>query len=397
MIYALIVFAIANIAFEVSQVFYNAMLPTIAPRDRLGRLSGWGWGLGYAGGLSCLMIALFAFVQGNPPLLGLQESSAEHVRIVGPMVAIWFAVFCIPLFLFVPDMPSAGVRPGVAAREGIATLISTVKRVRDYRDVAWFLLARVFYVDGMNTMFAFGGIYAVGTFDMTIAEVIQFGLALNVTAGLGAAGFAWLDDRMGAKRTIAIALTGLIALGIPLLLVDSKLWFWIVGVPSRRDVRPVCVFWSGDFVYGPAGPRAGRGRTGLSAGGHGDYHGLPRRRSVHPSVEGARAGLIADQCRKWRMPVNTIASPASSAALMTSSSRIDPPGWITAVAPASAADSRPSAKGKNASDATTEPLTSGSDAPAASAASSDLRAAIRDESTRLIWPAPMPTVAPSLA
>ena len=237
-IYALIVFAIANIAFEVSQVFYNAMLPTIAPRDRLGRLSGWGWGLGYAGGLSCLMVALFAFVQGNPPLLGLQESSAEHVRVVGPMVAIWFAVFCIPLFLFVPDMPSAGVRPGVAAREGIATLISTVKRVRDYRDVAWFLLARVFYVDGMNTMFAFGGIYAVGTFDMTIAEVIQFGLALNVTAGLGAAGFAWLDARMGAKRTIAIALTGLIALGIPLLLVDSKLWFWIVGVPLGFFMGP---------------------------------------------------------------------------------------------------------------------------------------------------------------
>lgn len=237
-IYALVMFAIANIAFEISQVFYNAMLPTIASRDRMGRLSGWGWGLGYAGGLCCLVIALFAFVQGNPPMLGLDKSSAEHVRVIGPMVAIWFAVFCIPLFLFVPDAPSAGLRPAVAAREGIATLIATLKRVRDYRQVAWFLLARVFYVDGMNTMFAFGGIYAAGTFGMTVAEVIQFGIALNISAGLGAVGFAWLDDRMGAKKTIAIALTGLIALGIPLLLVDSKMWFWIVGVPLGIFMGP---------------------------------------------------------------------------------------------------------------------------------------------------------------
>ena len=237
-LYALIVFAIANIAFEISQVFYNAMLPTITPKERLGRLSGWGWGLGYAGGLSCLVISLFAFVQGDPPLLGLDKASAEHVRVIGPMVAIWFAVFCIPLFLFVPEAPLAGLRPAVAAREGIATLIATLKRVRDYRQVAWFLLARVFYVDGMNTMFAFGGIYAAGTFGMTIVEIIQFGIALNISAGLGAAGFAWLDDRMGAKKTIAIALTGLIALGIALLLVETKMWFWIIGVPLGLFMGP---------------------------------------------------------------------------------------------------------------------------------------------------------------
>lgn len=237
-IYALAVFAVANIAFEISQVFYNAMLPTIVVKERMGRLSGWGWGLGYAGGLSCLVIALFAFVQGNPPLLGLDKTTAEHVRVVGPMVAVWFAVFCIPLFLFVPDAPPSGLRPAAAAREGIATLVATLKRVRDYRRVAWFLLARIFYVDGMNTMFAFGGIYAAGTFGMTVAEVIQFGIALNITAGLGAAGFAWVDDRMGARKTIAIALTGLIALGIPLLLVESKMWFWLVGVPLGFFMGP---------------------------------------------------------------------------------------------------------------------------------------------------------------
>jgi len=237
-IYALVCFAVANTAFEVGQVFYNAMLPTLGPRERMGRLSGWGWGLGYGGGLTCLVIALFAFVQGDPPLLGLDKTSAEHVRVIGPMVAIWFAVFCVPLFLFVPDAPASGLRPLAAARDGIATLVATLKSVRQYREVAWFLLARVFYVDGMNTMFAFGGIYAAGTFGMTVAEVIQFGIALNITAGLGAAGFAWIDDRIGAKKTVLIALCGLIAFGIPLLLVETKMWFWIVGVPLGIFMGP---------------------------------------------------------------------------------------------------------------------------------------------------------------
>lgn len=237
-VYALVCFALANIAFEIGQVFYNAMLPTIVPMERMGRLSGWGWGLGYAGGLSCLVVALFAFVQGNPPVFGLDRDTAEHVRVVGPMVAIWFAVFCIPLFLFVPDAPRSGLPPRTAAREGVTTLVATLKSVRRYREVAWFLLARVFYVDGMNTMFAFGGIYAAGTFGMTVAEVIQFGIALNITAGLGAAAFAWIDDRIGAKKTILIALCGLIAFGIPLLLVESKMWFWIVGLPLGIFMGP---------------------------------------------------------------------------------------------------------------------------------------------------------------
>ena len=122
------------------------------------------------------------------------------------------------------------------------------------------------------------------------------------------------------------------------------------------------------------------------------------RRELRARGSGSRARRHAvRQCRKWRTPVNTMASPALSAAAITSSSRCDPPGWITAVAPASMATSNPSAKGKKASEATTEPRVSGSGSPAAVAASCALRAAIAAESTRLICPAPMPTVARPLA
>ena len=229
-IYALVVFSIANISFEVSQVFYNAMLPTIVLNDKIGQLSGWGWGLGYIGGLACLVLLLTVFVQAKPPPLGLDTGQSEHVRIIGPVVALWFALFCLPLFVFVTDVPSRGVRPLQAARKGINTLISTIRKVRSYRNIAWFLCARLYYVDGMNTMFAFGAVYARGTFEMSLEEVIMFAIAMNVTAGIGAASFGWIDDYLGSKKTIAIALGGLICLGIPLLLVETKLWFWVFGL-----------------------------------------------------------------------------------------------------------------------------------------------------------------------
>ncbi len=236
--YSLACFVIGNIAFEIGQVFYNAMLPSLVPTEKIGRYSGWAWGLGYAGGLTCLILALFVFVQGNPPPLGLDKENAEHVRVVGPLVAIWFAIFCLPLFLYTPDGDRSAQSAASIALVGIRNLISTIRSIRNYRNVAWFLLARVFYVDGMNTMFAFGGIYAAGTFGMSVSEVIQFGIVLNVAAGLGAAGFAWLDDRIGAKNTIVIALCGLIGFGVPLLLVESKMWFWIVGLPLGVFMGP---------------------------------------------------------------------------------------------------------------------------------------------------------------
>lgn len=237
-LWALVVFAIANTAFELATVFYNAMLPDLAPPDRIGRLSGWGWGLGYFGGLACLVVALFAFVQTETPLFGLDKGAAEHIRAVAPMVAVWFAVFAIPLFVFTPDARATGVGLGRAVADGVRTLIDTFRRIGEHRNIARFLIARLLFVDGMNTMFAFGGIYAAGTFGMDLAEIIQFGIALNITAGLGAFAFAWVDDWIGAKPTIVIALIGLIVFGIPLLVVESKTLFWLFAVPLGIFMGP---------------------------------------------------------------------------------------------------------------------------------------------------------------
>jgi UMF1 family MFS transporter len=225
----LVIAALANLAFEIAGVFYNAMLPEIVSREYLGRLSGWAWAMGYAGGLACLILVLYGFVQAEPPPFGLDESQAEDVRISGPLVGLWLAVFSVPLFLFTPDRQSAGLPIAEAVRRGLAQLSRTFTHLRRYRTIAHFLIARMIYTDGLNTLFAFGGIYAAGTFGMPMAEVIKFGILLNVTAGLGALCFGWVDDWLGAKRTIIIALVGLFACGTAAVLVTEPLHFWIAG------------------------------------------------------------------------------------------------------------------------------------------------------------------------
>ena len=184
------------------------------------------------------MLLLTVFIQADPPPFGLDKEHAEHVRVTGPLVGAWFSVFCLPLFFLVPDSPSRNVSRMRAAQEGVANLIMTIRMIRNSHNIAWFLCARLFYVDGMNTMFAFGAIYAIGTFGMSTEEVIIFAIAMNVAAGIGAASFGWIDDYLGSKRTVVISVTGLICLGIPLLLVETKLWFWVVGLPLGLFMGP---------------------------------------------------------------------------------------------------------------------------------------------------------------
>ena len=235
---ALILAGLANAAFELGQVFYNAMLPEVAPPRLLGRVSGWAWAAGYAGGLVCLAICLVVFALPEVPPFGLDKASFEHVRATGPFVALWFAVFCLPMFLLTPDRARSGLPMGQALRRGLGQLLRTFKEVRRYGNIARFLIARMLYIDGLNTLFAFGGIYAAGSFGMGFQEILVFGILLNVTSGLGAAGFAWVDDWLGSKPTIIIAVAALTVLGGAILLVETKTWFMILGAALGIFIGP---------------------------------------------------------------------------------------------------------------------------------------------------------------
>lgn len=236
---ALILIFISTVGSECAIIFYNAMLPNLVSDKKMGRWSGWAWGLGYAGGLVCLVVALFVFVQVDQPPFGLDTAAAEHVRATFVLVAVWYLIFSLPLFLKTPDEPRTGIGIKKAVKNGWNQLKESIRHIRAYKDIMRFLIARMIFIDGLATVFAFGGIYAAGTFDMNETDVLIFGIGLNLTAGLGAALFAWIDDYLGSRQTILISLVGLIVTTSAVLLVTSSMWFWAFGLTLGIFVGPV--------------------------------------------------------------------------------------------------------------------------------------------------------------
>lgn len=230
--------ALASIGAELACIFYNAMLPRLAPPGRIGRWSGWGWSLGYLGGLLCLLLVYQGFVRTGA-WFDLDRGEAQHLRLTFPLVGAWLLLFALPLALFTPDAPSSGLRPRAALREGLSQLRTTVREVRRYRHLVRFLVARMLYIDGLATLMAFTGVYAAGTIGLDAEQVLVFAIAVNVMAGLGALGFSWLDDRIGGKRTTQWALLGLIVPAAAILLVPTRAAFWAGGLALGLFVGPV--------------------------------------------------------------------------------------------------------------------------------------------------------------
>ncbi|RNC79337.1 MAG: MFS transporter [Balneola sp.] len=221
---------ISTIAAELVYIFYNAMLPDLVHPSKIGRWSGWGWGMGYAGGLACLLVALYVFIETDGLWLGLNVEEAEPVRATFILTAAWYALFSLPLFLRTPDAPSKNKPINVAVKDGVKQLKSSLKEVKKYKHIVRFLIARMFYNDAIVTIYAMGGIYAVGSFGMEQSEILIFGVGLNITAGLGAALFAWLDDKSGSKFTILVSLVGVAVPIIAVLFTKSSMWFIIWGL-----------------------------------------------------------------------------------------------------------------------------------------------------------------------
>jgi UMF1 family MFS transporter len=169
----------------------------------------------------------------------LSREGAEHVRAVPVIAGLWILLFCLPLFLLTPDRArERGTSMGQAIGQGVTALKDTITHLRAYKTVARFLLARMLYTDGLNTLFAFGGIYAAGTFGMAQEEVLIFGATLNVTAGLGAVFFAFLDDRWGPKRVIIISLGAITMISAAMLFVQDKAMFWGLGLALGAFLGP---------------------------------------------------------------------------------------------------------------------------------------------------------------
>ena len=224
---ALGVFVVANVAFELGLVFYNAFLPAVAAPERIGRVSGYGWGLGYVGGLLALVAALVVFVPETPPF-GIPTAGGFNLRATNLLVAGWFLLFSIPAFVWLRDESAAAGRLDVG--RAFRDLAATVRHLRRYRQVGLFLLARLFYNDGLVTIFAFGGIYAVGTFGFGFEDLVTFGIVINVGAGLGALAFGFVDDRIGGKATVGLSVAALAAATLLAAVAQTRTAFWAAAV-----------------------------------------------------------------------------------------------------------------------------------------------------------------------
>ena len=247
-VFALTAFIIGNVGFEMGGVFCNAFLPEITTKKNIGRVSGYGWSFGYVGGLIALAIALLLFVNPDIPIFNLDKSTHEHIRATNIMVAIWFAIFSIPTFLFVNQekRPKQKIKPMII--ESINQVRNTFRNIRQYKEMTKFLIARLIYNDGLITVFAFGGIYASGTFGFSFQDILIFGIVLNVAAGFGAFLMGFLDDMIGGKTTIQISNVGLIVaciiavstpdrdlfnITLPIIgsmLITGKSMFWLSGI-----------------------------------------------------------------------------------------------------------------------------------------------------------------------
>jgi len=228
---AVLFFVIANSAFDIGGVFYNSFLPVVAPPEKMGAVSGIGWGIGYMAGLVSMCIALFGFIgfgETVDPWFSLPTEDGFNYRAPLFLVAAWFAVFSIPMFLFVKD--EEPTREGVGVREALAELRSTFREVQRFKETAKFLLARLVFNDGLVTIFTMSSIYLGAVFGMELGEIMMVGIAINLLAGLSAFGFGFVDDKIGGKRTILISV---VALGVAVTiaaLAPTKSWFWVSAV-----------------------------------------------------------------------------------------------------------------------------------------------------------------------
>jgi UMF1 family MFS transporter len=225
---ALSIFIVANTAYELGIVFYNAYLPEIAPPDKIGRISGYGWGIGYVGGIICLTLALL-IMSPNTPLSTIGSYFNFDFRYTNLLVASWFFIFSLPFFLTAPQNKKClkNHRPKIPLKIKIS---QTIADLRKYPEVLKLLAAHLIYNDGLVTIFAFGGIYAAGTFGMSYSEVILFGIVLNIAAGIGALLFGMVDDLVGGKKTILASIIALfIATGLAVV-APNKTIFWIAGI-----------------------------------------------------------------------------------------------------------------------------------------------------------------------
>lgn len=242
-----LLFITVSVAFSFSEVFHNSMLPTVAPHERIGFLSGLALALANAGALIILCFLLFAFMLPGhvdwsfipeKALFGLDVSQHENSRISAPMTAIWLFVFTLPLLFFTPDIkPKGRVDKRKAIADGVRRVVKTVRQIKHYRNVATYLIARMFFNDGQTAVLIFGGVYAAGVFRWDALTLTIYGIVLSIFAVGGGFFGGWLDDTFGSKKAILISIGGTsIGIVLAVSMTPTEMLFFLPYDPASPPI-----------------------------------------------------------------------------------------------------------------------------------------------------------------
>lgn len=254
----MLLFAVGLIGMEFATIFTNSMLPDLGPKKEIGRISGNGWAFGYVGGLLALVIMLLLFAeQGNgktliglDPLFGLDSSAREGTRFVGPLTAIWYAVFMIPFFLWVRD-PKHQAVSALKVSYALQELKQTIRGLPARPSLFAYLGSSMFYRDALNGIYTFGGIYAAGVLNWSIVDTGIFGILAIVTGAI----FAWIggraDQTYGPKPVITLCISILTVAAILVVFVSRESVFGFAVAETSR--LPDIAFYVLGAMIGAAG------------------------------------------------------------------------------------------------------------------------------------------------
>jgi UMF1 family MFS transporter len=242
---AVLFVVLSNFCFGTGENLIAAFLPELAHDDALGRVSGWGWGLGYIGGLVSLgaCLAYVSWAQGQG------QTAAQFVPVCVLITAVLFAVASAPTFLYLKErsQPQLATGPGGAW----ARFARTFREAGRYRDLLRFLACTVCYQAGISAVISLAAIYADQVMGFTTQDTLLLIFIVNITASLGAVAFGWLQDRIGHRPTLALTLLGWLAMVGMIWLASGPALFW-----AAANIAGLCM---------GASQSAGRAIVGLLA------------------------------------------------------------------------------------------------------------------------------------
>lgn len=252
-------FGIGMIGMEFATIFTNSMLPDLGTKEEIGRISGNGWAFGYLGGLIALVLMLVLFAEdaetgktliGIDPVLGLNAAEREGTRFVGPLTALWYAVFMIPFFVFVRD-PKPVARPDGAVGEALSGLRRTLRNLPRTPSLFAYLTSSMFYRDALNGMYVFGGIYASGVLDWSVVFIGVFGIVAIIAGAIFAVIGGRMDARFGPKPVISVSILVLTFVAVSIVFVSRDA---VYGLPvADGSMLPDITFFVFGALIGAAG------------------------------------------------------------------------------------------------------------------------------------------------